>query len=230
VGCSSMVDGLVERARARVRAAELELERAKVDLARLEVERAAVPAFHVSQESQWGAGLPPPLLEVVVRHVLGWEDRAMSAAFRAVCTTWNAAHDALCSRLAPLLWDGRREVTHEAKWLTRFPQVCFLHCPWRGTPTSGGRAYANLPFTLLSFPVYHSQVTTVELYLGASDENISESSQQKCLPAFTGHLAEELRSLPSLTNQTVAVPLCDSSERHSRAGHPHWAHGARHPR
>ena len=45
------------------------------------------------------AGLPPPLLEVVVSHVLGWEDRAMSAAFRAVCTTWNAAHDALCSRL-----------------------------------------------------------------------------------------------------------------------------------
>ena len=116
----------MERARARVRAAELELERAKVELARLEVERAAVPAFHESQESQWGAGLPPPLLEVVARHVLGWEDRAMSAAFRAVCTTWNAAHDALCSRLAPLLWDGRREVTHEAKWLTRFPQVCFL--------------------------------------------------------------------------------------------------------
>ena len=120
-----MVDGIVERARARVRAAELELERAKVDLARLEVERAAVPAFHVSQESQWGAGLPPPLLEVVVSHVLGWEDRAMSAAFRAVCTTWNAAHDALCSRLAPLLWDGCRKVTHEAKWLTRFPQVSF---------------------------------------------------------------------------------------------------------
>jgi hypothetical protein len=123
-----MVDGIVERARARVRAAELELEleRAKVELARLEVGRAAVPAFHESQESQWGAGLPPPLLEVVVSHVLGWEDRAMSAAFRAVCTTWNAAHDALCSRLAPLLWDGRREVTHEAKWLTRFPQVCIL--------------------------------------------------------------------------------------------------------
>jgi hypothetical protein len=72
-----------------------------------------------------GQGLPPPLLEVVVSHVLGWENRATSAAFRAVCTTWNAAHDALCSRLAPLLCDGRREVTHEAKWLTRFPQVCF---------------------------------------------------------------------------------------------------------
>ena len=129
-----MVDGIVERARARVRAAEL--ERAKVELARLEVERAAVPAFHESQESQWGAGLPPELLEVVVGHVLGWEDRAMSAAFRAVCTTWNAAHDALCSRLAPLLWDGRREVTHEARWLTRFPQVCFLPPPYRDTPIS----------------------------------------------------------------------------------------------
>jgi hypothetical protein len=70
--------------------------------------------------------LPPELLEMVASHVLGWEDRAMSAAFRAVCTTWNAAHDALCSRLAPLLRDGCREVTHEAKWLTRFPQVCFL--------------------------------------------------------------------------------------------------------
>jgi hypothetical protein len=138
-----MVDGIVERARARVRAAELELERAKVELARLEVERAAVPAFHESQESQWGAGLPPELLEVVVGHVLGWEDRAMSAAFRAVCTTWNAAHDALCSRLAPLLWDGRREVTHEAKWLTRFPQVCFPHRCSLTTPTSS-RAYANL--------------------------------------------------------------------------------------
>jgi hypothetical protein len=43
-------------------------------------------------------------------------------------------------------------------------------------------------------------VTTVELYLGASDENISESYEQTCLPAFTGHLAGELRSLPSLTN------------------------------
>jgi hypothetical protein len=43
-----MVDGIVERARARVREEELELERAKADLARLEVERAAVPAFHVS--------------------------------------------------------------------------------------------------------------------------------------------------------------------------------------
>jgi hypothetical protein len=41
-------------------------------------------------------------------------------------------------------------------------------------------------------------VTTVELYLGASDENISEINET-CLPAFTGHLAEELRSLPSLT-------------------------------
>jgi hypothetical protein len=40
----------------------------------------------------------------------------------------------------------------------------------------------------------------VELYLGASDENISEINQQTCLPAFTGHLAEELRSLPSLTS------------------------------
>jgi hypothetical protein len=39
----------------------------------------------------------------------------------------------------------------------------------------------------------------VELYLGASDENISESYEQTCLPAFTGHLAEELRSIPSLT-------------------------------
>ena len=117
-----MVDGIVERARARVRAAELELERAKVDLARLEVERAAVPAFHVSQESQWGAGLPPPLLEVVVRHVLG-EDRAMRRAFRAVCTTWNSAHDALCSRLAPRLWDGRREVTHETGGLHASPGV-----------------------------------------------------------------------------------------------------------
>jgi hypothetical protein len=147
-----MVDGLVERARARVRAAELELERAKVDLARLEVERAAVPAFHVSQESQWGAGLPPPLLEVVVSHVLGWEDRAMSAAFRAVCTTWNAAHDALCSRLAPLLWDGRREVTHEAKWLTRFPQVCFLHPHSLAHPPVAERTPIS-SFTLLSFPV-----------------------------------------------------------------------------
>jgi hypothetical protein len=43
-------------------------------------------------------------------------------------------------------------------------------------------------------------VTTVELYLGASDENISDASEQTCLPAFTGHLVEELRSLPSLTN------------------------------
>jgi hypothetical protein len=43
-------------------------------------------------------------------------------------------------------------------------------------------------------------VTTVELYLGASDENISESHEQTCLPAFTGHLAEELQSLPSLTS------------------------------
>jgi hypothetical protein len=42
-------------------------------------------------------------------------------------------------------------------------------------------------------------VTTVELYLGASDENISESYEQMCLPAFTGHPAEELRSLPSLS-------------------------------
>jgi hypothetical protein len=56
------------------------------------------------------------------------------------------------------------------------------------------------PFTLLSFPVFTPQVTTVELYLGASDENISESYQQTCLPAFTGHLAEELRSLASLTS------------------------------
>jgi hypothetical protein len=40
----------------------------------------------------------------------------------------------------------------------------------------------------------------VELYLGASDENISESYEQTCLPAFTGHLADELRSLPSLTS------------------------------
>ena len=40
----------------------------------------------------------------------------------------------------------------------------------------------------------------MELYLGASDENISESYEQTCLPAFTGHLAEELRSLPSLTS------------------------------
>jgi hypothetical protein len=39
----------------------------------------------------------------------------------------------------------------------------------------------------------------VELYLGASDENISESYEQMCLPAFTGHPAEELRSLPSLS-------------------------------
>jgi hypothetical protein len=39
----------------------------------------------------------------------------------------------------------------------------------------------------------------VELYLGASDENISEDDEQTCLPAFTEHLAEELRSLPSLT-------------------------------
>jgi hypothetical protein len=119
-----MVDEIVERARARVRAAEL--ERANVELVRLEVERAEVPTFHESQESKWG--LPPPLLDVVVSYVLGWEDRAMSAAFRAVCTTWNAAHDALCSRLAPL-WDGRRQVTHEAKWLTRFPQVCFPPTP-----------------------------------------------------------------------------------------------------
>jgi hypothetical protein len=43
-------------------------------------------------------------------------------------------------------------------------------------------------------------VTTVELYLGASDENIDEAYEQTCLPAFTGHLAEELRSLPSLTS------------------------------
>jgi hypothetical protein len=121
-----MVDGIVERARARVRAAELELERAKVDLTRGGGAGGGAGFPRVTRE-QWGAGLPPPLLEVVVSHVLGWEDRAMSAAFRAVCTTWNAAHDALCSRLAPLLWDGRREVTHEAKWLTRFPQVCILH-------------------------------------------------------------------------------------------------------
>ena len=67
-----MVDGIVERARARVRAAELELERAKVELARLEVERAAVPAFHESQESDWGAGLPSLLRRW--KHVLGWED------------------------------------------------------------------------------------------------------------------------------------------------------------
>jgi hypothetical protein len=40
----------------------------------------------------------------------------------------------------------------------------------------------------------------VELYLGASDENIDEAYEQTCLPAFTGHLAEELRSLPSLTS------------------------------
>jgi hypothetical protein len=40
----------------------------------------------------------------------------------------------------------------------------------------------------------------VELYLGASDENISDGYEQMCLPAFTGHLAEELRSLPSLTS------------------------------
>jgi hypothetical protein len=53
-----MVDGIVERARARVRAAELELERATVKLTRLEVERAAVPAFHESQESQWGGFAP----------------------------------------------------------------------------------------------------------------------------------------------------------------------------
>ena len=39
----------------------------------------------------------------------------------------------------------------------------------------------------------------MELYLGASDENISEDDEQTCLPAFTEHLAEELRSLPSLT-------------------------------
>ena len=38
-------------------------------------------------------------------------------------------------------------------------------------------------------------MTTVELYLGASDENISESYEQTRLPAFTGHLAGELRSL-----------------------------------
>jgi hypothetical protein len=121
-----------------------------VDLARLEVERAAVPAFHESQESQWGAGLPPELLEVVVSHVLGWEDRAMSAAFRAVCTTWNAAHDALCSRLAPLLWDGRREVTHEAKWLTRFPQVCILRPHTLANPPVAERTPTS-PFNLLRF-------------------------------------------------------------------------------
>jgi hypothetical protein len=40
----------------------------------------------------------------------------------------------------------------------------------------------------------------VELYLGACDENISEGYEQTCLPSFTGHLAEELRSLPSLTS------------------------------
>ena len=85
-------------------------------------------------------------------HVLGWENRATSAAFRAVCTTWNAAHDALCSRLAPLLWDGRREVTHEAKWLTRFPQVCFLHPHSLAHPPVAERTPIS-SFTLLSFPV-----------------------------------------------------------------------------
>jgi hypothetical protein len=74
-----------------------------VEQARLEVERAAVPAFHVSQEPV-GGGFA--LAEEVVKHVLGWEDRAMSAAFRAVCTTWNSAHDALCSRLAPQVWSS----------------------------------------------------------------------------------------------------------------------------
>ena len=39
----------------------------------------------------------------------------------------------------------------------------------------------------------------MELYLGASDENISDGYEQMCLPAFTGHPAEELRSLPSLS-------------------------------
>jgi hypothetical protein len=45
-------------------------------------------------------------------------------------------------------------------------------------------------------PVNPRQVTTVELYLGASDENISESYEQTRLPAFTGHLAGSCAALP----------------------------------